>query len=464
MANDIIKLTYAPDGEVDQAELNLLDFVQGITLAEGGWVPQIATGDQATVTETLTFRAKATSHDDFASRITQILDDWKIKIAWSQDYTQRQFVWLNARWKSETNIRRAVVYKLDYSFGNESSPFGVYVRDDSFAPTLTIVIVRGAYWESPDQVLLANSVNINMTGGTDLLEASGIDYVVVGDVPSRIYDTFFLYSASLRYVWAGFRASRNGVLANFVPAWDLFHASYLLATSSDTVVAADATTRNGVSAVFITFASTAALATRVRINVADITANKEDQRGTYVCLMRARIPSGTARARISSGFGNASYSNAYFINPRVTISGSSWFLYNMGILRLPAINRQAGGFNDVMAQAAVIIDAERVTGSSNLVLDCLILIPYNDAYMEFDTGNNSADASVYVNADFTTAAYDSNTIQAASIQQNAWGMPANNEAPLLVLAGQTATAHVLTTTTALSAFVTPRWRTLRGNE
>src|SRR5512139_954982 len=127
MANDVLKLTWAADGDADEATLNLLDFVQGLTLDEGGWIPQVAIGDQATVTETMTFHAKALSHDQLAGYV-QVLDDWIIKVGWSHDYTRRQFVWLNARWKSETEIRRAVVYSLAYSLGNDSSPFGVYLR------------------------------------------------------------------------------------------------------------------------------------------------------------------------------------------------------------------------------------------------------------------------------------------------------------------------------------------------
>ncbi len=464
MANDVVKLTWAADGEADEASLNLLDFIQGLTLAEGGWTPQVAVGDQATVTETMTFRAQALSHDQLAGYV-QVLDDWIIRVGWSQDYTQRQFVWLNARWKSETNIRRAPVYSLAYSLGSESSPFGVYVRDDSFVPTLTIVIVRGAYWEDTG-ITSINNLGINVTGGMDYLSNGGGVYIAVGDVPSRISTTGFNYApAQLRYTWIGFRSSRNGVLANFAAVWDLKDAVFLLATSSDTVTAADATTHNGATRVQTIFAAGTTLLNRIRITVADVTANTADQRGMYTCLLRAKMSDASiARVRISSGFASAAYSNSYFVNPRVTVQGTSWLLYDMGLLRLPALQRENSSATFVMDQAAAIIDAERVSGAGNLHYDCLILIPYNDAFMNLDIGNDSFDAEVMTHPDYTYSAFDSTTLQQSNIQQSGWGLPAYNEAPLCVVAAQSSTAHTLTPNAQVTCFIVPRWRTLRGSE
>lgn len=466
MANDVLKLTWAADGEADEAEFNLLDFLQGLTLDEGGWVPQVAVGDQATVTETMTFHAKAMSHDQLAGYV-QVLDDWIIKVGWSQDFTQRQFVWLNARWKSETEIRRAVVYSLSYALGgNDSSPFGVYLRDDSFVPTLTIVITRAAFWEPTNLTTIGSLIGIDTTGGMGYLKnPGGTDYIAVGDVPSRFGYLQFDFSSNLRYAWIGFRSSRNGVLANFQSVWALVLASYLLGTSSDTTITADATAYNGVNKIRTTFAAGASLTTRIRITANDVTASEVDQRGTYICLMRAKMSDASiARVRISGGFGSGAFANPYYTNPRVTIQGTSWLLYEMGLLRLPSMQRENSTDLFVMSQAGVIIDAERVSGSGSLDMDILILVPYNDAYLNLDVGHDSASAKVMTHPDYTYSVFDPLTIQQANVQSTGWGLPANNEMPLCVIAAQTATAHALGLTAILGAKIAKRWRTLRGTE
>lgn len=456
MANDILKLTWATDGGADEAELNLLDFVQGLTLSEGGWTPQTPCGDQATVTETMTFRAHAMTHDQLAGYV-QVLDDWIIKIGWSDDYTQQQYVWLNARWKSEAGIRRAVVYSLAYSLGSESSPFGVYVRDDSFVPTLTIVIVRGAYWESPTSTTVTKTL-LSATGGMGYLNA-GADYIAIGDVAARIRSMTIAYTNSQRYTWIGFRSARNGVLNNFVSAWNLKDGT-LSGALGDTATTADATARSG-TRVTTNFAGGATLSNRIIITTSNVTANYADQRGVFICLLRAKMSdTSIARARASSGF---VYNNSvYYVNPRVTIQGTSWLLYNLGVVRIPVLGKDSA--TAVIQNAAISLDAERVSGSGNLHWDCLILIPYNDAYIDADLGSDSTFSNVISLPDVKTYAYSTNNLGQASVNIGGWGLPANNEAPLIVVAGQSATDHDLTDTMNMSAFIVPRWRTLRGTE
>lgn len=470
MANDVLKLTWAADGDADETTLNLLDFVQGLTLDEGGWTPQIATGDQATVTETMTFHAKALTHDQLAGYV-QVLDDWIFRVNWSHDFTQRQFVWINARWKSETSMRRAVVYSLAYSLGNGSSPFGVYLRDDSFVPTLTIVIVRAAYWEDTQLTSISSSPgNKSVVGGTCTFIAGGQPYSGFGDVPSRIgYMNLTINDAGLRYFWFGFRTSREGVVvANFVPVWNLNSSGWLKNVAhgefaNDTVITVDATANSG-NRLTTDFSGGATLLRRAAISTSDVSGTPEDQRGLFKCLLRARMSDASiARVRVSSGFCDGSFSgSAYFINPRSTISGTSWFLYDMGIVRIPGVQREYISLS-VIDEAAILIDAERVSGAGNLYMDCLILIPYNDSYAYADNGGGTT-LYILTSPDFVSAAYSVPGILPSVIEPSGWGYPAYNEVPTLIIAGQRGTSHVLTDTITLNGKVVPRWRTLRGNE
>lgn len=457
MANDVVKLTWAADGEADEASLDLLDFVQGLMLTDSGWIPQIASGDQATVTETMTFYAHALSHDQLAGYV-QVLDEWIVRVNWAHDFTQRQFVWLNARWKSETEIRRAVVYSLAYSLGNESSPFGPYLRDDSFVPTLTVVIVRGAYWEDTALTQCTHAGNINALGGTATFISGGGAYPVPGDVPARISDFNVNYNvgAALQFFWFGWRTSRNGVLANFEPVWELEDAGWLNNIAHGS--AFDDTTIAGAE-IDTDFSGGATLLTRAVISTSDVTANTVDQRGMYTCLLRAQMnDTSIARVRVSSGFLNT----PYYVNPRVTVQGSAgWTLYPMGVVRIPAIPREYTSMA-LIDEAAIIIDAERVSGTGKLQMDCLILIPYNDAYTEADNGGGT-NLHIMTNPDYTSTAFTVPGTKQAGLSPNAWGMPAYGEQPLLVGAAQ---QSVISTSDDMQVVmkITPRWRTLRGTE
>jgi hypothetical protein len=192
--------------------------------------------------------------------------------------------------------------------------------------------------------------------------------------------------------------------------------------------------------------------------VADVSANFADQRGSYICLMRAKMSDASiARARASSGFQGAPYT----VNPRVTISGTDWMLFSLGIIRIPATIREYASFG-IIDNAAIIIDAELVSGSGNLEMDCLILIPYNDAYIEADNGGGE-NLHIMINPDFTSSAFTIPGVKSAALNQNSWGLPANNEAPLLVCAARKLAESTIVNM-QLVASIAPRWRTLRGAE
>lgn len=452
---DMLLLTYASDGEASSDSLSLLDFTSGLTLDEGGWIPQVFTDNQGSVVETLTFHVNGLSHDQIAASIQQI-DIWKRRVVWSHDPTQRQFVWLNARLKTETNTRRAAVYNLNYSL--DSSPFGVHMRDNNFVSTLSLVIERGE-WEDIS-LKSAGTPGIGADGGIGISALS-----VDGDIPARIQYCSIEYPPDapglLRYSWLGFRSSRSGVLANFESVWSLSDAVFL---SADCTVTVDATAYNG-NKVVIDFGSGVTLTNHINIITSDVTANVDDQRGEFTCLLRAKMSdTSIARVRLSSGFAGASYSNPYNVNPRVPIQGTSWFLYDMGTIRLPALAQKFEVIASLMQQAGVILDAELVSGTGDLEVDCLFMIPRNDGMMKVDVGKNTTHHIIYTNPDYTNAAFNQTDYSQSVIESLGWSLPANSEKPIMVLAAQGATSHVLGLSAEIAMLVYERWRTLRGAE
>lgn len=473
---EVIALAWAKDGQdpntgdtaADEAYLDLASI--GLKLAEGGWIPQTMTDAQISAVETLTFRLEALDHDQIIDR-AHVLDDWKRKVSWFRDQTQRQAVWLKVRWRNESYTRRAFVYSLDYAIGD--SPYQTFIQDDNVVPTLTLVIERG-HWESIEVTALTwdnGGSPINLSGGSLYLQSGGGDWSVTGDIGARLqgFEVFPSGIATIRYLWAGWRSSRNGILANFQPLWSLYLSVYLLATAGDTVITADATTINGASRLTVTFASTTAEAMRAFMRTLELGLPymPDDQRGQFKVLLRAKMSdASTARVRLLYGTATASAFKTYKALNATLVSGTSWFLYDMGIIKLPPMAQRSDGllFDLIMDRVALAINAERVSGSGNLHLDALILIPYNDGFVSLDASAAYTGLEVDTSPDFAIIGLNDTDFASAQPQPNNWLMPANDEAPLLVVAGQGATAHDKTVTAAIFAVVFRRWRTGRGSE
>lgn len=461
---DLLKLSWASDDEADQDLFDLLDGSQGLTMLDDGWTPATMADDQIVVTETMTLYLRGVSHDKIAE-YTQKLNDWKQRVKWSKRPEEYRVVWLNARWKTETETCRAVVYSLNYTLGY--SPFAPYLRDDNFTP-ITIVIERG-WWEELTLSRAAIPV-LNALGGKVQLKDYGtglVNQTTTGDVPARFVELAALTtpSASLRYWWFGTRSSYLGALANFESIWKLKDANYFLTTSSDTSVVVDATAYSG-SNVTTTFAATAVVTPRFRISAINVTAaHYEDQRGKFQCLLRAKMSdTSIARVRINSGFFSGSTASPYNVNLRAVVQGTAWTLYDLGMINLPAIeDKRIFTPDPTMTFAGIELEAERVSGSGNLIMDCFVLVPIDDAFVRLDFETDQSEMWVRVNP-FEHISANGELFKQGSLDQITWSMPANNEAPLFVVSGQRNAGSVLADTLQAYVAYVRRWRTLRGAE
>ena len=470
-----IKLVYHIDGDganlVDS--MDLLNFAQGFELADGGWIPQVAAGD-GIVTETLTFRAKATSNNNLATRF-QVLDDWITRVNYYRSSEMRTAVWLRVKVDNESEYRQALVSSLSYQIG--SSPFGATWQINTFVDTIALVIERAAFWEE-------------ITPQSDALTAFNylsdtLSAITGGDTTARLWKTSSDASAAARQntVWFGFKNDRYFNPALFEPRRPL--TAYEAGAGTNTTFGDDITAMSGRVA-RTTFGTTtlvqrhtlpvSMLATWDGITITRTTLTSDYIRGEYLCLMRAlafeNLSAPTIRARIRVGYSSASTGDKIY--PRVVITSPDWHLYEMGVITLPLDRSSA---NNTVFNTAIKLDAELVSGDGFLYVDGYILIPldgasrtYSDDGIVSGVGALARNALVEVNPlrevygytiDGLGAVYD-----VAAIEPFDWGVPQTQSSPCILVGASDADASDTLVTTAWSADLTyfRRWRTLRGAE
>lgn len=341
-----------------------------------------------------------------------------------------------------------------------------------------IGIERTPFWEDPYPYPTTTAkTSINSIGGTAVLSET-----INGDVPARIALLNFNSTATIyNNFWLGWRTSRFGTTANFAPVWSLDKGAGGNAGGTDTGIVSDNSAYDG-KKMTCTFASSTALIQRTWIAVTDVTANPNDQRGTFTVLLRAKMSdTSTARVRMRAGWFNPQDNTIY--NPiyrsRVVINGNNgmitapWTFYEIGTINIPPL--RYFNPNVVLDYFAIALDAERTSGAGNLEMDCLVLIPNDEGMISL---KSDAEITLIDTLTLTTttppndqpygymtvvlgAITSHNTLTVSAIN---WGLPANGEAPRLIAAGSGLDSlSTKATTFNLSYTYIPRWRTLRGS-
>lgn len=474
-----IKFVYHIDGDgtnlVDS--MDLLNFAQGFELAEGGWVQQVPAGDNVTLIETLNFRVRATSQDQLAARL-QVLDNWITRVSYYQSKAMRTAVWLRVQVNQESQPRQALITRMQYAISE--SAFGSNWADSIFIGNLTIVLERSAWWEEINyhtDVVSADNYKLG------ILSAS-----VGGDVPARVYNFSLIelgVSNEQNTAWIGFKDNRYFDPVNFTPYRPLF--AYDAGAGTDATFIDDA---NAIvtKAMQITFA-TASLVQRhnlplnavaffsapATITTAELSADYTS--GEYLVLMRARTTStAVTRARIKIGYKNAPTADKYY--PRVTISSTVYRVYEMGVITVPPqrISSQSGLYS--ILSVAIKVDAERISGAGNLIIDSYILIPLDGALKLYTDGGyvgfippNAVTVTTETSPINEIFSYTIDSVLSVNdtcqISSFDWGIPvaidSTPQAMVIVTNGDTAGSEKISTW-AFTFYYIRRWRTLRGNE
>lgn len=468
-----LKLVRLDDFISDIDSLDLLS--GGFTLARDGYQPKACAMGDTSAVETLTLQIQGTTQDDVASKLHSLDDKIKQACWWADDPgVERYQVWLRVQLDNESYPRQAQIIKITPP--DKVKIFTPEEFNGNWLGQYILGIERTPWWEMPYPYPTTTAkTGINAIGGTATLSET-----IHGDVPARLSKLEVYPPDSISPnsdYWLGWKSNRFGVAANFQPVWDLKDA-ISLSLSADTSVVVDASARSG-SKLTCTFGTTATLSKRCTSGLGSsvTTGDLAAQRGSYTVLLRAKMSdTSIARARLEFGFA-ASYAalTNTIIRSRQVISGTSWFLYEMGSVDIPPLRIYS---TNTLSDFLIQLYAERISGAGSLDIDCLIFIPIDEGMVKLNSPAGSGDSvtSIYVfqHADNSLGSFmaDNGGISPGLIRYtviakpvNQWSLPANDDSPVLVAAAQDITAgNVKGKTFSMAYTYSPRWRTLRGNE
>lgn len=457
----VLSLSRLEDLATDIESFDLL--ATGFDVRDEGWIQTIANEGDASASESITLKITGMSQDDLATKV-QSLDDIIKKANWRKDFSERYDVWMRAKLGNETNARQSMVLQARRSPGIQI--LNPVTGRNFIAKEYQLGLERTPWWEDPYPYPSTTALTaINSIGGK-----ATVAETIRGDVNARLVKMVVtpVGSASYNQLWMGFKSARFGNTANFVSVWPL-HLTSVVISGGGTDPLADTTAFDGTKMRCV-FTPTATLTLRILIKVSDVTANVADQRGTYAVLMRAKMTdSSVARARILYGYGGPAglFNPAY--RSRQVISGTDWLYYDMGDISIPSSEILT---TYTLGNSAIAIEAERISGSGSLDMDCFVLIPVDDAAIKLSlpTGvslDSSNILNIFQKADERIDTFsDISGLVAYPVDPRSrnWSLPANDGSPVLVFAAQGVTAQNKSHTANITYQYIPRWATLRGSE
>lgn len=468
-----LKLVRLNDFVADIDSVDLL--ASGYLLAANGYQPVVAPIGAKSVYETITLELQGSSTDDLASMVQDI--DEKIRqVQWWIDNpgVERYQVWLRVQVDEESSPRQAQIISIQPA--DRVNVFSTVDTSEYHITEYQIGIERTPFWEHPYPYPSTTAITaLSSCGGI-----AEMSETINGDVPARIavMDPTPNGAAQFGEYWIGFKSNRFGNPAKFEPVWSLSDSIYL---DTDTSSTADATAVNG-NKLVCTFGTDETLTQRTITRINEVVASSSehaDQRGSYAVLLRAKMSDTNSIACVRMLYSFAD--TLRILNPiyraRQTITSpinsGYWMLYPMGTAVIPSMRLSPG---IEISTAAICLQAERISGSGNLELDCLVLIPIDDGGVHVASAMNEnvtngfylhviqdADGAVRTFASSSTYVDYPSTIE----PMNFTGLIANNSKPYIVVAGQkyvsTSSQSVFTDDIDITYTYIPRWRTLRGS-
>lgn len=409
------------------------------------------------VEETLSLRISGSSLNALASNM-QTLDGFLTKPYELQEYQMYQSLWLRSQLGTESNTRQTCVFEA------KRAPTVEVSGNSAKANVLREYVMglkREGWWESTVSDNFS-SASISALGG--VMPYSGLG----GDRPARVaMGRISGSSNSLNEFWLGVNSTRLDTSpSSFNPVWNLRLGFYTGDDTTTGTACADSSAQDGYKAV-VTFSTTASMVPRVYITCQDVT---NEQAGRFQVLLRAKVTS-TRIARVRMGYGSLYQANLYFFNTLypVQISSTSWKLYPLGQADIP-VNPTAAQIGTGLRTAGIKLEAESVSGSGNLDLDCLILIPSLAGVLHVKGNNPVATGWWYelyhlpngeLRGKVTDNALLGVTIEELHPYQEKWGLYPGDGA--IVCAAQYNDVSTKGNTFDLTLNAYERWITLRGN-
>lgn len=485
------------------------NFDEGWKIRYDGWVQgvsQYSNGEWGNVEEKVTLKITGTSPDDLSTK-TQALDTIVNDIQYHIDSNSSRIYWLftaltgescylGERNQTETDDQ---AYRICPIIGIASSYneglFGTAGDGGSIVLQYTIIIKRLPLWEAETLTvsaiaektrfsLIDANANIPTVGGTASLLPT-----VYGTSTSRIVSMSLstpssLVTGAVTEAWVGFRGPELGTPSLFVPVWEMEDTA-AGNRGADTSVASEGsdTSPSGSTSsnkLRCTFSGTTSMASRAIVTITDVTtsAQRDDQRGRHLVLLRAKVDGDrTAYVRMDSAYSSATN---WRTGTRIKVDSTSWYLYPLGYVTIPSIRmtevEAVLGGAATFANFGIKINAESAGGSSgNLDMDCLVLIPQDDgavyinnANMQYVSPESFGAAYVYTDplwnqhgANYSAGSDFVTSLLEAQFQH--FALPIGPDI-VIVLAAQQSSSQVLTDVLTVGIDARFRWRSLRGSE
>lgn len=504
-----LELVKGYDFQADAGTVSFLDYQNGLAVAYDGWAPKTEPQKDGFVYETLTLRARGTSTDDLATVTRQIEQLWRDAGNYAESPVEPRGVWLCAQLDGETNARQSFV------IGIETAPGPVYnvaARNAHHINEYTVGVKRMPWWESVTAgtasagTITAGSVGAY--GGT--IAYSGVN----GDLPARIMDISIGHGGGSvifprACAWVGFRGTRFGDPAKFVPYWWFGTASgpwgptHGIAGGGSVIVDTASVTGSVIEFVPQPLGDSSNQFVWAHGLYEYTTQDAwDDQRGEFLALLRMRVTSGAYLVQMRSGWlrdyyyaggtvlANVKYQNA-LAYPRIYVPATTDYrLYEAGVVYHP--HRHKPGHLYSEEEIAIIIYAERISGSGALRIDGVVLIPL-EGFVKLDnypiggigeTVTPMSDGKLYgvqaPNLDTYGLLYsqivyqppgypESGTLtiawtpRAAATATISGGIPPGNGIMVTAANSYHAGANWKTNAVSVVARYAERWRNLRGN-
>lgn len=442
--------------DLSTSDIDVVDLMSLPTeLQYEGWRQATPTQQmQGSVDDVITLLMNAGNDNTLATAL-QSLDSKVKQTQWAQDPLNPVGIWLRSRLSTETNTRQSFIKELRRSELNVTDPLAY----NSVLREYQLGVTRMPVWENTTSSTIGGSA-VSAHGGT-------VSYTVAGDAHARVAKTVVANAASVYLnTWIGAKSDRYGVNpANFVPCWTV-----LTAQSFDSTKTADATAVSGYK--IVTTLTSTTMQARAYAQVGAQTGNSSDQRGRYFALVRAKITNSTLNANIRIGQGYLTGTTptiAYM--PRLNITGAAaaagYRYYPLGTVRIPPID---GVFQEALNLSGLVVAAEKISGTGNLEIDCITLIPAEhavDVSLLYGYGNvagGAATLDIITRPDQKSYAisYRATTeiLESALITPTSWNFPTGSG--VIVCAAQGATSGVSDTLTPTFT-VYPSYSSLRGS-
>ncbi len=460
------------------------------TASDGGrgWVPNTAQsvyGRQPDpVRETIPLEISATAHDDIAAAIQDINDYMQRAVEYDKDPTQQHAVYLVDQLTGETTGRQAVILNGRARIVDE--PHGAKLGA-SFHAAVELALTRMPYWEAIDNRVLPSATPAaaaSIAYDYTLSPGTGA-HDIVGDSLARLVQLNIRpqgNSDRLGRLWIGTRsANKHGTLTSFKNIWELEDGT----NGTDATDVGDGTASGG-NAVDIN-PGTTTWVERLGITLDDISADEEENFGSFLWLLRAkRVDGGTGGTwEVQLRWGYEPMSDDDFIRgPIVEVKSTNWEYHEMGIQKLPLRNLQTIPITSISSthegQLEIQLWARRTAGVTNddLLVDCLCPVPVDESWLvsDFLNGQVAGDGATF--ATWIAASSPKNARQAVvnttitspttfSRICNLWtdglGLPIG-DGRMIIVYSRRDSSDITDTIGLTGGAYTERWEDLRGAE